>query len=97
MRKILVSMMLAVAVLPGMAAADDAHAGEVPAPPDAIGVQTKLWLSTQIAAPATDPRPMPGEQATLVYQRYLNSFAQPIPQYLGGRSFTTSTTGGGSN
>ena len=60
-----------------------------------FGSQTRLWLATQTDGTyaVTDERPMPGEVATMVYQRYLKSFTHPIPERYESDSFKT--TGGG--
>lgn len=62
-----------------------------------FGSQTRFWLATQVsgANAVTDERPMPGEVATLVYQRYLASFTHPIPERYEADTFKTS--GGGGN
>ena len=62
-----------------------------------FGSQTRFWLATQTSgvSSVTDERPMPGEVATLVYQRYLNSFTHPIPERYESDSFKT--TGGGAS
>lgn len=62
-----------------------------------FGSQTRFWLATQTSgvSSVTDERPMPGEAATLVYQRYLNSFTHPIPERYEADTFKT--TGGGGN
>lgn len=46
-----------------------------------LGDESKAWLQLQNSGSqaATGPRPMPGEIADNVYQRYLDSFKQPIP------------------
>ena len=86
------------------APADAAASAAAPAEPVAVsapvagqgfGSQTQFWLATQTsgAYAVTDDRPMPGEVATLVYQRYLNSFTHPIPERYESDSFKT--TGGG--
>ena len=66
---------------------------------DGFGSQTRLWLATQTsgANSVTEERPMPGEVATLVYQRYLNSFTYPIPERYTSESFKSSSTGGASS
>ena len=67
------SLLLAVLGL-GMAAhAQPPGRQTAKAPPVADGTDTRAWLSLQksgIAAPS-DPRPMSGEVAERVYQRYL--------------------------
>ncbi|HZR37148.1 MAG TPA: DUF3613 domain-containing protein [Nevskia sp.] len=75
-----------------------APAASAPAAGQGFGSQTRYWLATQTsgAYAVTDPRPMSGEAATLVYQRYLNSFTHPIPERYSSDSFTTSGGGTGS-
>ena len=65
--------LLAVLALPLAAQAAD---GEPP-----LGEETKEWLALQNSGKqaASGPRPMPGEIADNVYQRYVDSFKQPIP------------------
>lgn len=56
-----------------------------------LGSSTRAWTDLQrntAAAPGWS-RPMPGDAADKVYQRYLNSFGQPIPDAFGRKSFTT--------
>ena len=45
------------------------------------GAETRAWVDLQASGSAAvgDARPMPGEVADLVYQRYVNSFKHPIP------------------
>jgi len=71
-------------------------AATAPVAGQGFGSQTRLWLATQTDGTyaVTDERPMPGEVATLVYQRYLKSFTHPIPERYESDSFKTS--GGGS-
>ncbi len=99
-------MILAASLLPFAAlaqtgdAADTAAAnGQVPAPPPGLGFgsQSRAWLAIQTSGEyaVTDERPMPGEVATLIYQRYLTSFTHPIPEHFGSDSFKT--TGGSSS
>ena len=61
-----------------------------------LGASTRQWMDLQKtpAAQASDARPMPGEVAEQVYQRYVNSFKYPIPQQFARESFKGS--GGGS-
>ena len=86
------------------APADSSASSSTPAPASApadqgFGSQTRLWLATQTsgANSVTESRPMPGEVATLVYQRYLKSFTYPIPERYSSESFQSSSTGGGSS
>ena len=47
----------------------------------ATELETRSWIELQISGKqaASGPRPMPGEIASNVYQRYVDSFKQPIP------------------
>ena len=60
------------------------------AEPVRIGDATRQLLSMQRNAAGSD-RPIPGEQAGLSYQRYLDSFKHPIPERTGS---SISSTGG---
>lgn len=75
-----------------------ASASAAPAAGQGFGSQTRYWLATQAsgASSVTEARPMPGEAATLVYQRYLNSFTHPIPERFGSDSFSTKGGSGSS-
>lgn len=77
------------------AAAPVATPVAAPAQGQGFGSQTRFWLATQTSgvSAVTDERPMPGEAATLVYQRYLASFTHPIPERYESDSFSV---GGGS-
>ena len=90
-------MIVAVCTLPFAALAQSGAA----APPagQGFGSQTRLWLGTQTSgvSAVTDERPMPGEVATLVYQRYLNSFTHPIPERYESNSFKSSASSAGSS
>jgi len=91
-------MILAVCSLPFAALAQSGAAATPaagPAPGQGFGSQTRFWLATQTSgvSAVTDERPMPGEVATLVYERYLNSFTHPIPERYEANSFKV--TGGG--
>jgi len=74
------------------AAATPASASAAPAAGQGFGSQTRYWLATQAsgANAVSDPRPMSGEAATLVYQRYLKSFTHEIPERYESDSFTAS-------
>jgi hypothetical protein len=57
-----------------------------------IGDATNTWLNLQRSNTAAAPAlPMPGAQATLAYERYMDSFRTRIPASFG------STLSGGSN
>ena len=53
------------------------------------GADTREWIDLQTGGSAASPeaRPMPGDIAQKTYQRYADSFAQPIPEKLGRESF----------
>jgi hypothetical protein len=72
MRKtVLLSLLLA----PALAAA------ATPVKTREFGADTRAWLDLQKSGSAAygSARPMPGEVAEKVYERYLKSFSQPIP------------------
>lgn len=56
-------------------------AGADPAGDAERGEATRFWLQLQRSGQeaSTTERPMPGEVAERVYQRYLESFTHPIP------------------
>ena len=47
------------------------------------GTHTRAWLDLQRGgAQASDtPRPMSGDQAQRIHERYLESFSHPIPEF----------------
>lgn len=55
---------------------------EDPAAEQATGTETREWLALQKSGNAAkgEARPMPGEVADKVFERYANSFANPLPQ-----------------
>lgn len=56
----------------------------------AVGEQTRSWLELQAsgAQASAAERPMQGEVAERVYQRYLDSFTHPIPERFPREAFT---------
>lgn len=56
-----------------------------------LGSSTRAWTDLQRnnTAALGWARPLPGDAADKIYQRYLNSFGQPIPDAFGRKSFTT--------
>ena len=54
------------------------------------GEQTRAWLDLQASGAQASPadRPMSGEVAERVYQRYLDSFTHPIPDRFRREAFT---------
>ena len=58
--------------------------GNAPAPTPAyeIGQETRTWLELQRSGRAAGrPHPLSAEAANLSYQRYLQSFTHPIPEF----------------
>lgn len=80
--------------LPLLAAAADPEQNQKP------GAQTREWLELQKSGNAVEgaARPMPGEVADKVYQRYVDSFGRPIPESYSRDSITggSGSSGGGS-
>jgi hypothetical protein len=71
---------LVLSLLSGAVLAQQGTASATPAAQDAA--ETRNWIELQQRAgesPAA-PRPMAGEVADQVYQRYLKSFSHPIPE-----------------
>jgi hypothetical protein len=64
-----------------------------------LGDDVRAWTDMQKSGSAsvTDVRPMPGEVADKVYDRYLQSFSYPIPQSYQRQSFVGGGGGGGSS
>lgn len=62
----------------------------------AVGDDTRTWLEYQESgrAASADVRPIPGEVAGKVYQRYLNSFDNKIPERYEREKFVSSGSGG---
>lgn len=62
-----------------------------------IGDQTQAWVKLQQSGKQASgaPRPMPGEIADNVYQRYVDSFKQPIPAEFKRQSTGDSGNGSG--
>lgn len=90
-------MIVAACTLPFAAMAQDESKPAAPMAGQGFGSQTRYWLATQTsgASSVSDPRPMPGEVATLVYDRYLKSFTHPIPERYESDTFTAKGGGGG--
>ena len=74
------------------AAAEDAVSPQVPQ----TGEKTRQWLDLQVSGNASlgAVRPMPGDVAEKVYERYLNSFDHPLPEQMQREQFVSE--GGGS-
>lgn len=56
-----------------------------------LGQETRAWTDLQRSNVAALgwARPLPGDAADKIYQRYQNSFGQPIPETFTRKSFTT--------
>lgn len=61
-----------------------------------LGKEAKAWIDLQASGTqaAGGPRPMPGEIADNVYQRYVDSFKQPIPAEFKRQSTDSSSSNG---
>lgn len=67
-----------------------------------LGTHTRAWLELQKSGDAAGGpvRPLPGEVADKVWNRYLNSFGQPIPagfqreRFVGGGGSGGGSSGG---
>ncbi len=80
-------MMLVAVLAAGAVHAEDAEAAKaVP-----FGVATRSWTDLQAggSAASSEARPLPGDAAKNVYERYANSFKQPIPDKFDRESFAT--------
>lgn len=64
-------------------------------PSPETGETTRAWLELQRSNNASwgTPRPMPGEVAKRVYDRYLQSFEQPIPGQFEREGFVGGSSG----
>lgn len=66
-------------------------------PPTATGFGSgaRSWMDLQTSgsAASTTARPLPGDVATHVYERYANSFKHPIPETFEPESFSTDARG----
>lgn len=60
-----------------------------------VGEQTRAWLDLQASGTQASEaeRPMSGELAERVYQRYLDSFTHPIPEQFQREAFTSDGDG----
>lgn len=89
MYKRIVLLVMALAAGPLMAGESSNQAS----PP--TGETTRAWLELQRSNNASwgTPRPMPGEVAQRVYERYLQSFEAPIPTEFERESFVGSSSG----
>ena len=67
--------------------------------PTKVGSQTRAWTDLQKSniASSAAPRPMPGEVADKVYDRYANSFGHPIPETYPRESISSGGSGGQSS
>ena len=62
-------------------AGSEPSAKSAPSGEPVLGADSHAWIDLQASgsAAAGGARPLPGEVADAVYQRYLNSFKHPIP------------------
>lgn len=74
--------LIPLAVLVCAFAAQAQEPGSTAAPAPTLGVDTRAWLELQTSGSASvsEVRPVAGEVATEVYQRYVNSFKYAIPE-----------------
>ncbi len=79
-------------VLAAVSSAPAVAAGEKP-----LGPESQAWVELQKSGRQASgaPRPMPGEIADSVYQRYADSFKQPIPAEFKRQSTDASGNAGG--
>lgn len=86
MNKLLMTLILAIPVC--------AHAGGQNHPK--LGEEVRAWTDLQRngIASVREARPMPGEVADKVYERYLQSFATPIPKSFERENFVGGSSGG---
>lgn len=70
--------------------ADHLH-GPAPEPGD----ETRNWLELQRSGQhaSETPQPLSGEVAAVIYQRFTDSFAHPIPEYYSGEEADSATVG----
>ena len=68
-----------------------ANAGE----PQPIGDQTRHWIDLQASGTVASPeeRPLPGEIAERSFERYAESFSQPIPDTFEREGFLSDSGG----
>lgn len=85
------ALVLSLAV--GLIASPFPLAAQEEAPP--VGTETRAWLDLQKGGTAASPaeRSLPGEIADRQFERYANSFSQPIPETFDRDSFVSE--GGG--
>lgn len=78
--RVALAALLLGAVLPALAqeSTGPAPAGSSVAP---LGAESQAWVQLQQSGSAAsgEARPLPGEIADHIYQRYADSFKQPIP------------------
>lgn len=64
-----------------------------------LGTEVRAWTDLQKSGKSAskEARPMPGEVAGKVYDRYVKSFDHPIPEAYNRESFVGGSGGSGSN
>lgn len=89
MKKIFPLLLLMLA--PALSAQTTARSADAPK----SGDQTRAWIELQASGKAAAPgvqsvsKPVPGEVADKVYQRYVDSFGQPLPESYSRESFAS--------
>lgn len=63
--------------------------------PQPVGDQTNQWLDLQASGTVASPeeRPLPGEIADRSFERYAESFSQPIPEVFARDGFVSDSGG----
>ncbi len=58
---------------------------------DKVGDQTRQWTELQVSGSAASPvqRPLAGDIAERVFQRYADSYSHPIPEQLDREGFVS--------
>ena len=79
-------------IIPLLCAASTVRAQQAVNAQSQDGAQTRAWieLQTRAADSPAPPRPVSGEVADQVYQRYLKSFSHPIPDQFDRQKFVES-------
>ncbi len=70
-------------------------ASAIAAEPQPVGDQTRHWVDLQTSGTVASPeeRTLPGEIAERSYQRYAESFSQPIPETFAREGFVSDSGG----
>jgi hypothetical protein len=85
-RHVLIALLLASGCSLSATAAEE-EAGKARSEPTAVGTRTAQWLDLQREGRAAgNTLPVPAAEAGPSYQRYIDSFATPIPETLYSRT-----------